>query len=153
MKSTEASRVEQILDLLLDALAERQSTRRGPDEELVSTPALVEFEDLAPEEGVESPLLAGPIEDHGREEIDPPVPVRDTLPIPPAVPVPVGQMASTLPRLVVGLLLSLMVLSNAMFEGGGRPRLVLMQVHLRLARAATVLALRLCCLAPSAACA
>jgi len=111
LKSTEASRVEQILDLLLDALAERQAARRGSEEKLVSTPAPVKFEDLAPEEHVEEPLFSGPIEDHGREEIDPPVPVRDELPIPPAVPVPVGQMASTLPRLVVGLLL-LVILVN-----------------------------------------
>lgn len=123
MNSTEASRVEQILDLLLDALAERQAARQGPEEELISTPAPIEFEDVAPsvdvvpfsddapssdgvpEEHVEVPLLPDRIEDHGREETDSPLPVRD-LP-----PVPVGQMSSLLPRLVVALLL-LVILVN-----------------------------------------
>lgn len=96
------SRVNQILDLLLDALLERQKARdvgAGP----VPAPGLVPDQiepPPPPEPSVETVEAAEPIE---------PEPPKE--PLPPPAPVPSGQMGKMLFRLAIGLLI-LVVLVN-----------------------------------------
>lgn len=115
--SKEPSRTDRILDLLLDALAERQMARQGHrswEPEPESAPRSPEIE-------IESPSA-----DRDRLEVDSTEPesepavesevqdlkVSDPVePVPPAVHPPAGQLTRVLPRLVIGLL-ALVVMVN-----------------------------------------
>jgi hypothetical protein len=104
-RSEEPSRVDQILDLLLDALQERQKARQGhgflppqvPAES--AAPESVPVELQPPPEPVPEPEVK---EAEAAEKIEPPLP--DEL-LPPPAPVPAGQMGRTLFRLAIVLLL------------------------------------------------
>jgi hypothetical protein len=85
------SRVDQILDLLLDALLERQWAREKGDFQPPEAP-------VAPEPEPELPIR----EPDAIQEIEPGQPDEA---LPPPAPVPAGQMGRTLFRLAVGLLL------------------------------------------------
>ena len=115
------SRVEQILDLLLDALLERQRTRHvgtspvpavePPPPEPEPEP-LIAIEEIRPSQPDE--LLSPP-----EPEPEPPVkeveaeiePGQIDEPLPPPAPLPTGQMGKMLFRLAIGLLI-LIVLVN-----------------------------------------
>ena len=114
-------RVEQILDLLLDALLERQSTRHvgaglvpavePPPPEPEPEP-LIAIEEIRPSQPDE--LLSPP-----EPEPEPPVeeveaeiePGQIDEPLPPPAPLPTGQMGKMLFRLAIGLLI-LIVMVN-----------------------------------------
>lgn len=100
-----SSRVDQILDLLLDALLERQQTRHvGAG--LVPAPDLVPTQETIP---VPVPETASVPADEGAGLVPAQEPPDE--PLPPPAPVPAGQMGKMLFRLAVGLLL-LVVLVN-----------------------------------------
>jgi len=98
------SRVDQILDLLLDALLERQRARG----ERLFQPSEIPAESTAPESFAVEPSLPEPepepgVEETGAAEEVEPQQLQDLLP--PPLLVPPGQMGRTLFRLAVGLLL------------------------------------------------
>lgn len=102
------SRIEQILDLLLNALLERQAAREGhsfrPPEPPAAPPIpkRVVVEPPKPPE----PEPAPPVEEaEAAAAIEKVEPGQPDEPLPPPAPVPTGQTGRTLFRLAVGLLL------------------------------------------------
>ena len=101
------SRVDQILDLLLDALLERQRARgRHGFQPPGAVGGSMEPESEPPVEEPEAPAKIDALE--GIEEIEPGL-VEE--PLPPPAPVPTGQMGRTLVRLAVALLIFVVVVN------------------------------------------
>lgn len=98
------SRVDQILDLLLDALQERHKSREAQPPP--ATPA-APLPPVAPQ-----PARAAPPEPEPEARVPEAAPAQAEEPLPPPAPVPAGQTGRTLVRLAIGLLL-LVVLVNA----------------------------------------
>jgi len=111
-KLQKSSRVDQILDLLLDALVERQQERRKQSgvQPSRARPVQTRVEKL--------PEPAAKVKPQRREkDAEPAEKIPDTpAPIPP--PASMGQMARLLPRMVAGVLL-LLILVNIPFNRHG----------------------------------
>lgn len=106
---------EQLLDLLVDALEERQRRRVEPP-----APGLAPVESRPPAATPQPPLRAAAPAD----DVKPPEPEKrpepDNLPEPEVAPVvlPSGQLARFLPRLVIGLLLLLVLINIPLNQHG-----------------------------------
>lgn len=114
-RSEMPSRTEQILDLLLNALLERQAAREGHSFQPPEPPAVpvvpqpVAIEPSAPSEPEPTVEKVEAVEEIGEieeiEEIKETKPGQPDEPLPPPAPVPTGQTGRMLFRLAVGLLL------------------------------------------------